>query len=213
LLLDIVNQSINEFQWDCLTFNEQHYPTVHNQGMSDHHLASAFTRRLLRTFITRGYNEAYSMAVHVDRTKMGTSHYQVSCGLGTVWLLSHNMGNAGTASREKLINHVVSWHQSSSTSVKTNDVLLIVADHWLNRSLHSRQLLPWWLGQLPEPLDQYLAQGIKLSACATSLNDSIQQRLGITPHLLKCTHPLVNTQTVQTIRKYAQLYCVIPFHS
>jgi hypothetical protein len=204
-----VNQSINAFQSDCLRFNQQDYPTVHNQGMSDHHLASAFLRRLRRTLDEQGY-EFWSKPFQLLRNKTVTNYHIVSSSQGTVWLLSHDIGNAGEASKNKLIDNIVAWHEAVSGTKKTNDMLLIITDHWFNRSLHSRQLLPWWLGRFPDDIANYASQGIKLSTCASSLNASIIQQLDVTPNLISCTHPFINEKTKQTSRKYALLFCLIP---
>lgn len=60
MLLDIVTQSVNEFQVDCLRLCEKHYPTIHNQGMSEHHLGLAFARRLARTLSEFGHPCEYA---------------------------------------------------------------------------------------------------------------------------------------------------------
>jgi hypothetical protein len=206
LLLDIVNQSINAFQSDCLRFNRQDYPTVHNQGMSDHHLASAFLRRLRRTLDEQGY-EFWSKPFQLLRNQTVTNYHIVSSSQGTVWLLSHDIGNAGEASKNKLIDNIVAWHEAVSG---TNNMLLIMTDHWLNRSLHSRQLLPWWLGRFPDGIEHYVTQGIKLSTCESSLNANLSQRLDVTPNIITCTHPFINEKTHQISRKYVLLYCLIP---
>lgn len=81
MLLDILTQSVNEFQADCLKLCEKHYPTIHNQGMSEHHLGLAFARRLARTLTEFGHRCEYAPIESVYQTEQ-PHHYRISSDAG-----------------------------------------------------------------------------------------------------------------------------------
>lgn len=208
MLLDILTQSVNEFQADCLKLCEKHYPTIHNQGMSEHHLGLAFARRLARTLSEFGHPCHYSAIESIPQRDM-PHHYRVSSDAGTVWLLTHHMVSAGKTCREKLMQDIAQWKYEYAYAIQPNDLLLLLTDHWISRSQKSRELLHWWTGQLPDEIDQYLAQGITLYESDSLLTQSLENRFQISPCYIKFSHPLKRSKNQQLVRKYVQLYAVL----
>ncbi|MCR9421039.1 hypothetical protein [Vibrio sp. RM-69-4] len=208
MLLDILTQSVNEFQADCLKLCEKHYPTIHNQGMSEHHLGLAFARRLARTLSEFGHPCHYSVIESIPQRDM-PHHYRVSSDAGTVWLLTHHMVSAGKTCREKLMQDIAQWKYEYAYAIQPNDLLLLLTDHWISRSQKSRELLHWWTGQLPDEIDQYLAQGITLYESDSLLTQSLENRFQISPCYIKFSHPLKRSKNQQLVRKYVQLYAVL----
>ncbi|NLS13430.1 hypothetical protein HGP28_11050 [Vibrio sp. SM6] len=208
MLLDLVNQSIQEFQTDCSQLCEKHYPTVHNQGISGHHLALAYARRLKTTLEKFEYQsqveplDTLGNAAHPE-------HYRVSSPIGTVWVITHHVVSAGRACRDKLIQAINEWQTEYAFAIQPNDLLLLISDHWIGRSRASRELLYWWMGELPSPLGSYQAQGISLYPCETPLSQRLEERFAITPCLLKYAHPLKRSGGEEAVKKYLHLYAVL----
>ncbi|KOE82293.1 hypothetical protein [Vibrio aestuarianus] len=208
MLLDILTQSVNEFQSDCLKLCEKHYPTIHNQGMSEHHLGLAFARRLARTLSEFGHPCDY-FPIESNPHRDQPHHYRVSCDAGTVWILTHHLVSAGKTCREKLMQDIAQWKYEYAYAIQPNDLLLLLTDHWISRSQKSRELLHWWTGQLPDEIDQYNAQGITLYESDSWLTQSLETRFQISPCYIKFGHPLKHSKNQQLVRKYIQLYAVL----
>lgn len=208
MLLDILTQSVNEFQADCLKLCEKHYPTIHNQGMSPHHLSLTFARRLARTLTEFGHScesQPLTLARHGDLPH----HYRVSCAQGTVWILTQPMPSAGKSCKKRLLRDVYAWKQEYGYAIQPNDLLLLLTDHWISRSHKSRELLHWWTGQLPDHLEEYHAQGITLYESESQLLQTLESLFTMTPCYIKYGHPLKHSKNQQLVRKYVQLYAVL----
>ncbi len=147
MLLDVLVQSVNEFQSDCMALCEKHYPTIHNQGINGNHLGVAFSRRLSRTLEDFGHEFNYS-ALESNAAKDPYTHFRVSSEVGTVWIITSHMTSAGKVCRSKLLAQVGVWRQEYGYAIQPNDLLLLITDHWISRSKQSRELLHWWTGQL-----------------------------------------------------------------
>lgn len=208
MLLDILTQSVNEFQTDCLKLCEKHYPTIHNQGMSEHHLGLAFARRLARTLTEFGHQCDYAPIESALQTDQ-PHHYRISSDAGTVWVLTHHMVSAGKTCRDKLMHDIIQWKQEYAFAIQPNDLLLLLTDHWISRSHRSRELLHWWTGQLPDEIDEYSAQGITLYESESQLTQALDHHFNISPCYVKFGHPLKRSNNQQLVRKYIQLYAVL----
>ncbi|WP_068717542.1 hypothetical protein [Vibrio tritonius] len=208
MLLDVLTQSVNEFQNDCLKLCEKHYPTIHNQGMSEHHLGLAFARRLARTLTEFGHACEFNAIESVQHQEQ-PHHYRVSCDVGTVWILTHHMFSAGKTCREKLMKEIAQWKEEYGYAMQPNDLLLLLTDHWISRSQKSRELLHWWTGQLPDEIDEYRLQGIHLYESESQMTKSLETLFQISPCYLKYGHPLKRSQNQQQVKKYIQLYAVL----
>jgi hypothetical protein len=208
LLLDILIQSVNEFQSDCLKLCEKHYPTIHNRGMSEHHLSKAFSRRLSRTLVEFGHPCEYTpLELNVQREL--PHHFRVTSDIGTVWILTHHLVSAGKICRDKLMRDVTIWKEEYGYAIQPSDLLLLLADHWISRDVQSRGLLHWWTGRMPDEIDEYNAQGITLYKSDSLLSQNLETYHGGTPCYIKYGHPLRRSRDQQLVRKYIQLYAVL----
>ncbi len=208
MLLDVLIQSVNEFQADCMKLCEKHYPTIHNQGMSEHHLSLAFSRRMARTLNEFGHTCEYAPIETTSKSDL-PHHYRVTSDNGTVWVLTSHMLSAGKSCREKLLRSIAQWQMEYGFAIQPNDLLLLLSDHWISRSKQSRELLHWWTGQLPDEIDEYKTQGISLYESDSQLSKTLDEKYGFSPYYIKFSHPLRRSLNQQMVRKYIQLYAVI----
>ncbi|RJX75513.1 hypothetical protein DZ860_02205 [Vibrio sinensis] len=208
MLLDTLIQSVNEFQADCMSLCEKHYPTIHNRGMSEHHLGIAFARRLSRTLTEFGHHCEYA-PIETHSHNDNPHHYRVSSDAGTVWILTFHLVSAGSSCRRKLFKEVAQWQAENAYAIQPNDLLLLLTDHWITRSKQSRELIHWWTGRLPDDIDQYVAQGISLFEGDSHLSSTLEQYFSISPYYVKYTHPLRRSADKQAVRKYVQLFSVV----
>ncbi|HAS6347136.1 hypothetical protein LZU85_04125 [Vibrio sp. IRLE0018] len=208
MLLDLVIKSVNNFQDDCLKLCEKHYPAVHNQGMSEHHLALAFARRMQNTFKQFQHESVIEPLETLEASEL-PHQYRVTSDVGTVWVLSHHMVSPGKTCRDNLLTDVTEWQSEYGFAIQPNDLLFLIGDHWISRSKTSRELLHWWMGELPDQINAYSEQGISLYTCDTQLTQALESRFNISPCYLKYGHPLRRTSTKQMVRKYIQFYAVL----
>jgi hypothetical protein len=139
LLLDIVIQSVNAFQADCMTICEKHYPTIHSQGMTEHHLGLAFTRRLARTLIECHHPCDYHPIELSPHNQNLPAHFCISSEIGTIWIITHHMISAGKACRDKLYKSIYAWKEKYKNVIKPCDLLILINDHWMSKTI-SRML-------------------------------------------------------------------------
>ena len=208
MLLDVLVQSVNDFQADCMALCEKHYPTIHNQGISGNHLGVAFSRRLSRTLEGSGHAFNYS-ALESMADKEPDTNFRVSSEVGTVWIITSHMTSAGKNCRDKLLDQVGVWKQEFGYAIQPNDLLLLLSDHWISRSKQSRELLHWWTGQLPDEIDEYSAQGISLFTSDSLLSQTLDDHYKLSPYYIKYSHPIKHSKNQQLVRKYIQLYAVV----
>ncbi|WP_194437671.1 hypothetical protein [Vibrio fluminensis] len=208
MLLDVLIQSVNEFQADCMALCEKHYPTIHNRGMSEHHLALAFSRRLARTLTEFGHDCSYA-PLETHPSSEQASHFRVSSDVGTVWIVTSHLLSAGSTCRNKLFKTIQNWQAEYDYAIQPNDLLLLLSDHWITRSKQSRELIHWWTGYLPDDVETYRAQGVSLYTSDSQLSLSLEERFAISPYYTKVTHPLKRASDQQLVRKYVQLYSVV----
>lgn len=208
MLLDLVIQSINLFQEDCLKLCEHHYPTVHNQGISEHHIGKAFSRRMQHTLLSFDH-ESEIHPLDMLPFNETARHFRVSSEIGTVWVISHHMVSAGRTCRKKLLLDIHHWLGEYGYAIQPNDLLIIVSDHWISRSKHSRELLHWWVGELPDEITEYSQQGITLQESDSQFASELSHNFNIAPCFIKFGHPLKRSNNQQLVRKYIQLYAVM----
>ena len=176
--------------------------------MSEHHLGIAFARRMEHTLSHFGHNSVIKSLEVLD-TPEQPHHYRISSEIGTVWVLTHHLVSAGTACRENLLSSITEWQSEYGYALQPNDLLLLVSDHWISRSKTSRELLHWWMGELPDSINEYTEQGITLYTSESQLTHSLDSRFGISPCYIKFGHPLRRSNKEQLVRKYLQLYAVL----
>lgn len=208
MLLDLVIQSVNLFQDDCLKLCERHYPTVHNQGISEHHIGKAFARRMQHTFLTFEHGSEIC-PLETNESKDSPHHFRISSEIGTVWVITHHMVSAGKVCRKKLMLDIQNWQQEYGFAIQPNDLLILISDHWIGRSKNSRELLHWWMGELPDTVNEYTQQGITLYESDSQLANNLNDNFSISPCYIKFGHPLKRSINQQMVRKYIQLYAVL----
>ncbi len=208
MLKDIVTKSIQEFQYDCLELCKNHYPTVHNKGMSEQHLAKTFLRRMhanLKRYELPFSSTALETATEIDIE----TQFRVSTSQGTVWLLSQHLLNAGSGHRNKLLKQLSALQLDNAFAIQPNDLMVILCDHWISKSCTSRQLLNWWLGESPANIDDYSKAGLALEPSNHHFVTLLDKHYNLSPCYLTHAHPLLHKQTQQPVLKYLQLYAIV----
>ncbi|MGF1756019.1 hypothetical protein L4C33_20825 [Vibrio makurazakiensis] len=208
MLLDLVIHNINHFQDDCLKMCERNYPAVHNHGISEHHIGKAFARRMENTFKAFSHPCVIHPLETVESTDL-PNNFRVTSDSGTIWVMTHHMVSAGKTCRKKLLSSIHEWQSEYGYSIQPNDLLILICDHWIGRSKNSRELLHWWMGELPDEINEYSEQGITLYKSESQLANSLSEGFNISPCYIKFAHPLKRSTNKQLIRKYIQLYAVL----
>ncbi|MGR5117560.1 hypothetical protein ACPV5T_00830 [Vibrio astriarenae] len=211
MLSDILIQSISQFQQDCSKLCERHYPAIHNRGMTEHHMALAYTRRLNSTLNEYGHSSS-TQPLDMRPKRDLPHHYRVTCELGSVWVITQHMMNASKTYRNKLIRDIAQWKSEFGFAIQPNDLLLVLSDHWLTRSHSSRELIHWWTGVLPDEMNAYQAQGVSLYESDSQLSQTLEEHFNLSPYFLKIAHPLKRMNNEELVRKYVQLYAVIEWN-
>jgi hypothetical protein len=208
LLLDLVIHSITGFQSDCLKLCERHYPAVHNRGMKGHHLSLAFAKRLSHTQQQFGHMTEME-AIDTIKVHEFPHHYRITSELGSVWVLTHHLVNASKHSRDSLMLDVDEWLSEYAFAIQPSDLLVLISDHWISRSVHSKELMHWWTGEMPDDLEDYVRQGIVLHESHSQFAQTLYQRFSLSPCFIQYGHPLKRSSNQELVRKYVQLYAVI----
>lgn len=136
-------------------------------------------------------------------------NYRVTSDIGTVWIITHHMVSAGKTCRKKLLEDIREWQLEYGYAIQPNDLLILISDHWIGRSKNSRELLHWWMGELPDQINEYSEQGITLYKSESQLAHSLTDGFNISPCFIKFGHPLKRSTNKQLVRKYIQLYAVL----
>ncbi|MFA0440294.1 hypothetical protein BCU70_19210 [Vibrio sp. 10N.286.49.C2] len=208
MLLDVVVHSLNQFQDDCLNLCAHHYPAVHNKGMTEHHLGLAFVKRLVSNQSTEQQHCEFA-PIEMRRQSDAPQHYRVSSSQGTVWVLTHHFVNASPSSRALLFEKIQEWQLEYSYAIQPHDLLVLIADHWINRNIFSREIIHWWTHQLPEDCELYAQQGVRLTESTDYLRQNLLARNRLTPRYIHYSHPIKRTLQRDSLKKYVQLYAII----
>ncbi|WP_034415038.1 hypothetical protein [Candidatus Photodesmus blepharus] len=213
MLLDVLIQSVNNFQGDCLSLCKDRYPTLHNQRMEKNYFGLAFSSRLKKTFSKLGYaSECAQLLESKKKIDLVSNRYRVTSAIGTIWILTPHMVSTGKVYKNKLIKDIEEWQSEYAFAIQPNDILLLFIDHWFNRSRKSREFIHWWTGKFPDSIKDYNIQGIHLHKSCSQLNKLLEQQYNLAPCFTKFLHPLKHPTNKQTIRKYVQLYAAIEWN-
>ncbi|UXI03824.1 hypothetical protein [Photobacterium sp. TY1-4] len=205
MINDLLSASIQQFKADCLQLCEQHYPTVHNRGMRGDHLGKALCRRIISTLNQADIPAQVQVVAHQNTAdqpvfRLDTPHF-------TLWVIAHRLVSANLARRESLIAAVETVKAAYQKQPHAHPhYLILVADHWFDRSKASKEIPAWWLGQLPENTGDYLADGIRLLGCEQSL----AQRLTLPDGERQIHHPLKRHSSSKTVHRYLLLTALYP---
>jgi len=176
--------------------------------MSEHHLGRAFARRLATTLDSFNLPNLIE-PIDTLHTPEHPHHYRIASSEGTVWVLTHHLASAGSICKEKLLFDISEWQAEYGYAIQPNDLLVLLGDHWISRSQNSRELLDWWMGELPDDVTEYTEQGISLYKSDSKLIHALDTRFHIRPCYLRFGHPLVRSTDQQLVRKYIQLYAIL----
>lgn len=209
MLKDIVVQALKEVQKDCLSLSKQHYPTVHNRGMSNNHLTTMVERRL--RCVAQGYDSllvSEPLVINNTSTENTTHYRRLTTQFGTVWLFSDSIKTANKVYKQQLVDRLSLWRDEYGFAIHPYDCLVLVSDHWFSRVTTSQQVLDWWLHQLPEHTDDYAQQGVYLTRSEQPKLDELMSTLKLSACYKAHTHPLKREMDESPIRRYVHLYAI-----
>ncbi len=114
---------------------------------------------------TSGYTRRTPPSQHDDVLEQPI--FRIETPSFTLWIIAHHLVSANLARREALVQSVNTACQQVDEEKQHH--LLIVSDHWFDRSKASKEIPAWWLGHLPTNTSDYLADGIRLQECTNTL--------------------------------------------
>lgn len=205
---DLLATSVEQFAHDCMLLCAKHYPIIHSRGLQEAHLAKILCRRIqvncqhaeLPVILTPLENKPF-----ISQVVYRLQHKHI-----TVWVIAHHFISANKARRQALLNTIDWLHQHREAGGE--HYLMIVSDHWFDRSKASKQLPAWWLGHLPEQAQAYTNAGIKLEPCDNSLAASLYQRFGYTQGQLALHHPFKRVDNQTAVLRYVSLTAIYRIH-
>ncbi|WP_428479828.1 hypothetical protein [Photobacterium japonica] len=200
MVSDYLSTSIEQFQIDCMQLCEQHYPTVHNRGMRENHLGKALCRRITRTLEQADIVATVTQCQGNDKVAQPVFH--IHTATFSVWVIAHRLLSANLARRQALINTI----KDTQTRLTENHPhhIVLVADHWFDRSKASKEIPAWWLGHLPHNAVDYLSDGIRLQATETHLPQQLAT-LSLSEGYHAIHHPLRRDHGEKIVYKYILL--------
>ncbi|WP_419238786.1 hypothetical protein ACN08P_20360 [Photobacterium leiognathi subsp. mandapamensis] len=201
---DILATSVEQLAHDCMLLCEQHYPTIHSRGMQENHLAKTLCRRII--------TNAAQTNISLTAKRIEDSHlisqaiYRLQYDNTCIWVIAHHFVSANKARREALLNTIALLQQSFAPDEQ--HYLMIVADHWFDRSKASKEIPAWWLGELPANHQDYATVGLKLQACDDSLANSVTQRFNYSAGSMALQHPFQRTDDQSPVLRYLFLTAI-----
>ncbi|WP_413111839.1 hypothetical protein [Thaumasiovibrio sp. DFM-14] len=166
-----------------------------------------------KTLVRRLYQQftAQGLTVSVSQSALNgsASHpvYSITCNNTTIWLVSHQMISANKANRDAMFEQL--QRIKPLINGDQHHYILLTADHWFNRSMASKQLPAWWLGELPQNLADYFRQGIKLQQCKSSLAEQLLKQFEWTAVTQHIRHPLPHKESNEAARRYMLFTTII----
>ncbi|RXJ74490.1 hypothetical protein CS022_02590 [Veronia nyctiphanis] len=200
MLDDVISQSLEGFEADCRKLCENHYPTIHNRGMRDIHLGKALSRRIVSTL--------HDQSIYASLTQLETSEhirlpiFHIDGGTHQLYVIGHRMVSSGTGCRHALITDIQWSMEKLEFSQDADFRLLLVSDHWFDRTMASKTLASWWLGDMPADAENYHKQGIKIQPSDSCLSQDIEQECALMNGDFRLFHPLKRLKDDETIYKY-----------
>ncbi|MDV5170030.1 hypothetical protein [Photobacterium rosenbergii] len=128
----------------------------------------------------------------------------------TIAVIAHRLLSANKACRNGLISGIAKVKSTLSLSKPT--YIVVVADHWFDRSKASKEIPAWWLGQLPDNTDDYAKDGIKLVDSAEHIANQLLNQHQVSDGEYHLHHPLKRESNSKTVHKYLLLSAFIPLH-
>lgn len=212
MLKDIVIQALKQVQSDCSSLTKSAYPTVHNRGMDNKHLASLVERRLTGVASSYGttlVSEAFD--VRPEQSTQELPFRRFTTHFGNVWLLPDSLKTANRTHRQNLVKMVSLWREEYGYVIQPNDCLVLVCDHWFSRISSSQQLMDWWLNRFPDDFASYVEQGILLAASEGEKLDELLSPMSLSPCYKSHAHPIKKDGAdgnQACIKRYVHLYAI-----
>ncbi|WEM44131.1 hypothetical protein PTW35_22850 (plasmid) [Photobacterium sp. DA100] len=208
LISDYLSTSIEQFQQDCSKLCAQHYPTVHNRGMRENHLGKALCRRIMATLEQAEIDAHFSQ--HKNDEQISQPVFVIDTTDFIIVVVAHRLLSANKACRQGLMNTIASV---KSTLVQGKPTyIVVVADHWFDRSKASKEIPAWWLGRLPDNTDEYASEGVKLLGCTDNVAEQLRNEYQISHGEYHIHHPLKRETNNKIVHKYLLLSAFIPLH-
>ena len=208
LISEYLLASVEQFQQDCSQLCAQHYPTVHNRGMRENHLGKALCRRIMVTLQQAGITTGF--AQHKNEDQISQPIFTITTANFSIAVVAHRLLSANRACRQGLVNAIAL--AQSDLDPQLPAYIVIVADHWFDRSKASKEIPAWWLGQLPENINDYAADGIKLLASQDKLADQLNREYQLSGGKFYIHHPLKRESSHKIVHKYLLLSAFLPFY-
>lgn len=208
MLKELIAEAVEEMQADCKKLIQQHYPTVHGQGILPHHLTSIFERRIALLMKERNLEWQTSgifLDLDQEQDRRGNPFCKISTLHGNIWVIAVSIKSNNTIFRQQLLFNLAKWRKQYATCIKKEDRLLLIGDHWLSRNSGSQQLLDWWLNNLPNNQVDYKQIGLHLTRSRLTKLDSTLSPLRLMSCYKQHSHPLVNPDSVS---RYLHLYAL-----
>ncbi len=202
MLDELISQSLREFQSDCLSFCEHHYPTIHNRGMKESHLGKALARRFIHGYNNLDIDATYAQ---MEEAALKQPVFRIDSPEHQIYLVAHRLISANTACRKALVKDTLWALEHLDTSSGKEKRLIIVADHWVDRSSASKSVPCWWLGHQPIHRDDYASQGVKLMDADHHFAEDIAQECHLNDGKLRIFHPLHRQRDGIPLYKYMLL--------
>jgi len=169
--------------------------------MRENHLGKALCRRVLS--ILKQADFTAELQQYHDDDNLAQPIFRIETTGFIIWIIAHRFVSANLACRDALVQSVNKAYQQICQEKPQH--FLIVSDHWFDRSRASKEIPAWWLGQLPDNVNDYLADGIRLQAPAKALPESLQQKYHFSEGVHQVHHPLKRHGSNKIVHKYILL--------
>ncbi|MDD1792295.1 hypothetical protein L4D06_08915 [Enterovibrio makurazakiensis] len=208
MLDELISQSLRDFQLDCLSFCEHHYPTIHNRGMKESHLGKALARRIMHSYDKLDIDTTCRSVEESNTIKQLV--FLVDTPEHQIYIVAHRLISANLACRRAIVNDM-KWtldHLEAPNDKERR--IIVIADHWIDRSVASKAVPHWWLGHQPIHQADFAAQGVKLVDAEHSLAGDIEVVCSITGGRHRIYHPLHRQRDGLPLHKYLLLTATYP---
>ncbi|MGF1725264.1 hypothetical protein [Photobacterium nomapromontoriensis] len=168
--------------------------------MCENHLGKALCRRIVTTLEKTGIHA--QLTQHQNSALLPQPVFHIQTNEFTVWVIAHRLLSANLACRQNLVNTIMNTQSMMPDNQPQH--LVIVADHWFDRSKASKEIPAWWLGALPDNVLDYQQDGIRLLSPEMSLAEQLS-KLPLTQCQFQIHHPLKRESGSKIVHKYLLL--------
>ncbi|MEZ8140381.1 hypothetical protein A1OO_14585 [Enterovibrio norvegicus FF-33] len=208
MLDELISQSLRDFQSDCLNFCEHHYPTIHNRGMNESHLGKALARRIVHSYDKLNIDAFLHQLDESPALKQPV--FRVDAPDHQIYIVAHRLISANLACRKGIVKDMHWTLDHIDTTSEKEKRVILVADHWIDRSSASKSVPSWWLGHQPIHQADFAAQGVRLLEAEHSLAGDIELECALTGGLNRIFHPFHRQRDGLPLYKYLLLTATYP---